>query len=341
MKKFLPLALSIVSIAVVAGCGANHKLGSQSGTENVQKGSSSAAKTLSVLYAGSMTKVMEQKIRPGVDQKLGLNFQGEGKGSNALAQMIRSGISRPDVFISASPGVNDRLLMGSQNRNIVKWYMTLAQDQIVIAYSPKSHFKAKLAAAAKGRIPWYQVLEAKGFRLGRTDPLLDPKGADTVLVFELASDYYHQTNLAKQILGSDENPSQVFPEESLLAQLTTGQLDAIIAYKHEAVEWGVPYISLPDQINLGNSKLAAEYAKATFQGKGGKIEKGAPIIFTITIPDTVSNKKGAVNFVKYMLSGPGHDILMKDGFTPMKVEVSGDEADIPKSLQGLIQRKMK
>ncbi len=338
VKKLLMLALSVISLVTVAGCGVTNQTATN-GIGNTQK--QNAVKPLSVLYAGSMTKVMEQKIRPSVNQQFGLAFQGEGKGSTALAQMIRSGLSQPDVFISASPDVFGKLLMGSNNHNIVKWYMTLAEDELVIAYSPKSQFKEKLDAAAKGQVPWYQVLEEKGFRLGRTDPLLDPKGTDTIFMCELASNYYHQPNLAKQILGSNENPNQVFPEESLLAQLTSGQVDAIIAYKHEAVEWGTPYITLPDQINLGNAKLAKEYGKVSFESKDGKVEKGAPIVFTITIPNTASNETGAEEFVKYMVSGDGHDILMKDGFTPIATKVAGNESDVPQSLQSLNQGKSK
>lgn len=335
VKKSVPFTVAIISLTVATGCGASHQSPSTNVSANSQTGNSS--RTLSVLYAGSMTKVMEQKIRPDVQREFGLDFQGEGQGSDALAQMIRSNISRPDVFISASPSVNNRLLMGNQNHNIVKWYLTLAQDQIVIAYAPKSRFKDKLNAAAKGEIPWYQVLGEKGFRLGRTDPVLDPKGASTIITFELASDFYHRPNLTAQILGSDENPSQVFPEESLLAQLTAGQLDAIVAYKHEAVEWGVPFISLPERINLGNAKFAGAYAKATFKGNDGNVKKGAPIVFTITIPSTVSNERAAEEFVKYMVSGPGHKILMNDGFKPIKTEVAGNDMDVPHSLQGLIQ----
>lgn len=295
-----------------------------------------AKKPLSVLYAGSMTNVMEHKIRPQLAKTLKIDMQGEGKGSNALGQMIRSGLASPDIFISASPSVNTSDLMGSANHNLVKWYMTLAQDQLVIAYSNKSRFKNQLNKAAKGTIPWYQVLESPGFRFGRTDPKLDPKGADTILMMKLAETYYKQPNMGKRILGATENPKQVFPEETLLAQLTSGQVDAIIAYKHEAVEWGVPYISLPKQINLGDNQLASHYASVQFVGAKGKVKKGAPIVFTITIPSTVKHKAQAEQFVRYMEVGHGHELLMKDGFTPIATQVSGNQASVPSGLKSMI-----
>lgn len=305
----------------------------QTGASSSQPGTGKTK--LSVLYAGSMTKVMEQKIGPQVDTSLGVNFQGEGKGSTALAQMMKSGLRSPDVFVSASPSA-DKLLMGASNHDLVKWYMALAQDQLVIAYSPKSRFAKQLSDAGSGSTKWYQVMEEPGFRFGRTDPLLDPKGASTIFMFELAESYYHQPDLVKKVLKSNENPNQVFPEESLLSQLTTGQVDAIIAYKHEAVEWGVPYVSLPDAINLGNVGDASAYAKATLTEKDGTVKHAAPILFTITIPSNAKNIKGAEDFVQYMVSGPGHDTLMKDGFTPISADIAGNKSDVPSAIQNLI-----
>ncbi|MCL6452381.1 MAG: extracellular solute-binding protein [Alicyclobacillus sp.] len=289
---------------------------------------------LSVLYAGSMTNVMEQKIRPAVKQQLGLDFAGEGKGSNELAQMIAAGIRQPDVFISASPGADQRL-MGAVHHNLVRWYIPLATDQLVIAYNPRSRFAADLEAAAKGGKAWYQVLEEPGFRLGRTDPKLDPKGIDTIWMAELAQAYYHQPGLRQKLLGADDNPQQVFPEEALLAQLTSGQVDAIVAYRHEAVEWGVPYIRLPNQINLGDVADAAAYAKATYTSSTGQVSHGSPIEFTITIPATAPNEPGAVSFVRFMVAGAGHGILMKDGFLPVHAPAAGDISQMPAGLKSL------
>ena len=282
-----------------------------------------------------MTAVMEKKIKPALQTSNGLDFKGEGKGSSELAQEIKSHLATPDIFISAAPSVNRKLLMGSANGNYVSWYMTLAADQLVLAYSPQSRFASSLQAAAKGTLPWYQVLLKPGFLFGRTDPLLDPKGADTIIMMKLAQAYYHQPNLATKILKSDENPKQVFPEESLLAQLTSGQLDAIVAYKHEAVEWGVPYITLPNAINLGDAADAAMYKTASYTAKG-KVENGSPIVFTITIPSTVKNTAGAQTFVEYMLTGEGHHILMNDGFSPIHEAVYGNQSALPAGLKNLL-----
>lgn len=346
-------ALAITAVAwMMVGCGqvaTTSNAGSPSNTTTPAANASGTANTsakqtnsgpLSVLYAGSMTNVMERKIGPDVKQQLGITFQGEGKGSTALAQMIASKISTPDVFISASPSA-DKLLMGAANHNLVSWYLTLATDQLVIAYSPKSRFAGDLKAAAAGQKPWYTVMEQPGFRLGRTDPVLDPKGADTIMMAELAASYYHQPQLQQQLLGANENSKQVFPEETLLSQLTTGQMDAIVAYKHEAVEWGVPYITLPSAINLGKTADAKAYAKATYTDPKGKVKHGSPIEFTITIPTTEKHTGSASTFIKYMVQGAGHDILIKDGFVGVQTALVGNASDLPGTLSGLVTNKVK
>ena len=50
---------------------------------------------------------------------------------------------------------------------------------------------------------------------------------------------------AQQILGSDENPAQIFPEEDLLARVDTGQVDVGFFYRTEAVARGYHFIPLP------------------------------------------------------------------------------------------------
>ncbi|WP_206831889.1 extracellular solute-binding protein [Alicyclobacillus fructus] len=324
-------------IATATGCGTVPQ--AQQATNTGAASTASKAVPLSVLYAGSMTHVMEQVIRPRVDQALHVDFQGEGAGSAELAHMITSKLANPDVFISASPSVDVNDLMGPSNGYAARWYATLATDELVIAYSPKSKVASEFKLAAEGKMPWYKVLEMPGVRFGRTDPKLDPKGVNTILMMKLAEAYYHQPNLEKAILGSDENPAQVFPEEDLIAQLTSGQMDAVIAYKHEAIEWHVPYITLPSAINLGDPALAKAYAKVSWTPVGGgKTVKGAPILFTITVLSHAPHPQQAAAFVRYMTVGEGHQILMQDGFTPTPIRFYGDLQAVPASLRSLSER---
>ena len=330
LERYRYPRLSLVGImlllfGLLSACG--------SSTSGTTSATPTAKGNVSVLYAGSLVYIMEKKVSPAFNQSTGYTFQGEGKGSTALANEIKGKLRTPDVFISADPRVNTTL-EGSANGNYVSWYMTLAKTQLVIGYSPKSKYAADFQAAANGTKPWYQVLEESGVRIGRTDPLLDPKGYSTLFMFQLAEQYYHQSGLTQKVLGSDENTSQIFPEEELVARLGSGQLDAGIFYLNEVKQQNLPYISLPSQINLGDPTLASTYAQASWTNpKTHKVTKGAPIVYTITIPSTSKNMAGAIAFVNFLLSSQGQSILSGNGVLSTPVTASGDKAAIPQQLQ--------
>jgi len=323
-----PSIISLFVLVLVSACGS---------TTTTTSATPAAKGNVSVLYAGSLVSIMEHQISPAFDKATGYTFQGEGKGSIALANEITGHLRTPDIFISADPKVNG-LLMGAANGNYVSWYLTLARTELVIGYNPNSKFAADFQAAASGSKPWYQVLEEPGVRLGRTDPELDPKGVSTILMFDLAQTYYNQPGLEQKILGADENASQVFPEETLVARLGAGQLDAGIFYLNEAKAAHLPYITLPDQVNQGNPAYASTYATVHWTDpKTKKVHTGAPILYTITIPSTSKNQAGAIAFVKFMLSSQGQSILQTDGVLSTPVKLTGEASVVPQQLQQYIQ----
>jgi molybdate/tungstate transport system substrate-binding protein len=327
LRAVLGAALLVVPL-ILSACGSGTPSGSAAAPNK---------DNVSVLYAGSLVNIMEHQVGPAFDKATGYHFEGQAGGSIALANAIKDRLRTPDVFISVDPKVN-RLLMGAANGNYVSWYLTLARTELVIGYNPHSRFAADFQAAARGAKPWYQVLEEPGLRLGRTDPLLDPKGYNTLFLFQLAQRYYHQPGLAQKILGSDENPSQIFPEEELVARLGAGQLDAGIFYLNEVKEQHLLSITLPAPINLGDPSLAPFYATARWTNpKTGKVIEGAPVLYTITIPSTVKNRAGAVAFVNYLLAPQGQSMLAGDGILQTPIRVYGEASAVPQQLQRYIQ----
>src|SRR5215813_12118146 len=111
---------------------------------------SSEKRTVSVLYAGSLATVMENGLGPAFSKASGAEYKGEAQGSLGAARMIHDHLRTPDVFISADPTVNESVLMGSKNGNLVTWFASFASSQLVLAYHPKSRFAADFAAAAAG-----------------------------------------------------------------------------------------------------------------------------------------------------------------------------------------------
>jgi len=293
------------------------------------------ARDVLVMYAGSLVKIFENDIVPSFSNQTGLNLVGEGKGSVQISNMILDGFRRPDVFLSADTLPIEKLI--NHNPPLAHWFVNFASGEIVIAYNPNSPFAYDLQRTSKGEIPWYQVLEEKGFKFRRTDPELDPKGYYTIIVAKLANLYYNDSTIKDRILAEDRNKEQIFPEEILKSLLESGQIDAVAAYKHEAIARGLPYITLPSQINLGDPRYSSFYDQVSYTGGMNNTIHGKPILFSYTIPDTVRNINGAISFAKYLISPAGKAILTSVGLNPVKPIVGGDSKTLQPEIKALIQ----
>jgi molybdate/tungstate transport system substrate-binding protein len=288
---------------------------------------------VNVMYAGSLTALFEKKVGPAFAAATGFEFRGEGKGSVAIANLIKGKVRTPDVFVSADPSVN-ATLQGAANGDYVRWWTSLARTEMAIGWSPKSRFKEAFESAKAGGRTWESILQEPGFRLGRTDPELDPKGYRTLWLFQLDEERTKQPGEANRILGAPGNPAQLFPEETLIARLQSGELDAGALYLIEALEAGIPTLSLPPAINQGDPARAAHYARMTYTNKKGTTFKGAPIFYTVTVPTTVRNREGAQAFVQFLLGDAGRALLGKEGLLGVARVVEGDAGAVPAPLKG-------
>ena len=282
-----PLILAAAGCAVVTStaCGASAGGSDGGGVE--------------VLYAGSLVSLMQNQLGPGVKAATGHSVIGFSGGSTALATQIRGKVHAADVFISASPDVNASL-QGSANGGWASWYATFATSDLVLGYNPKSMFGDELKSK-----PWYQVITEPGFRLGSTDPATDPKGKLAQQALTETAARQHDPALAK--LAGEQ--ATIYPEETLVGRLQSGQLDAGFFYTSEASAAKIPTVP-----------LTGEDLKATY---------------TVTILNRAPHEKAAVAFVAYLLGGRGRALLEADGFTLIKPpDVSGN--GVPKSLHAVL-----
>jgi molybdate/tungstate transport system substrate-binding protein len=260
---------------------------------------------VNVLYAGSLVNLMEHSVGPAFDKATGLHFQGYAAGSNKIANEIKGGLRRGDVFISASPKVNTSL-MGDANGNHVTWYVKFAESPLLIGYNPKSRFANDFRTK-----PWNEVLLEPGLRLGRTDPKLDPKGAFTIQLMTEAATKYNHPDFVEKTLGAPENPAQVLPEETLVGRLQSGQLDAGFFYSTETSDLKIPSVHPAPEL-----KINANY--------------------TLTILNDAPNAAGAARFVNFLLSAEGHKLLAEHGVDVVQPVVTGDAQAIPAPVQAVV-----
>ena len=291
-----------------------------------------AESQISVLYAGSLGNLMEIDVGPAFTRATGYKYLGEAKGSLLSANLIKEKLRTPDVFISADPKVN-QLLMGKENGDQVRWYATIFGNEMVLGYNPNSRFAAELKQVGTNDTRLYEILQERGFRLGRGDPELEPKGYRTLFLFDLAEKHYQRPGLAQKVLNNAEHPTLIFPEEQLVARLEAGQLDAGIFYRNEVAEHKLPYIAFPRELNLSEPDLDPSYGAATYVSPKGIKYVGSAIVYSITIPECSQNPEGAIALVSFLLSNEGRKIVEKHALRLIRSVASGEIDAVPPTLQ--------
>src|ERR687896_2139728 len=287
------------------------------------------------MYAASLIKTFEETLGPAFQKESGYVYDGEPRGSVQIANMILEGLRRPDFFVSAGTVPIKKLM--NNTTPFANWLVKFGSAEMVIAYSPNSRFFNDLERARTGEIPWYQVLSKQGFEFGRTDPEFDPKGYYMIITAELANLFYNDSGIKQRIMGDDKNAKQIFPEEILKTILEQGQLDAVAAYKHEAVAKGLQYNTLPPQINLADPALFDFYRKAFYTSGTGQTVFGEPISFSVTIPEVVKNPDGAISFIIFLISTKGQSILESQGLNYIKPVIEGNIDKTPSSIKNLLE----
>ena len=268
--------------------------------------------TLRIAYAGSMGVVMDNAAGPAFAKAHHATYQGIGQGSYALARLLAAHQLQADVFVTITPGPMEVL----KQAGLVIGAVPVASTQMVVVYSPHSRFAADFAAASRGEKKWYEVLSQQGVRLGRTDPAIDPQGANVLLTLQLAADYYHQPDLLKTIAGAAQNPSQIFTEPSLMSRLEAGQIDAAIGYASAAQSHHLPTIALPDEINLSNPDLQKSwYDRASIALDNGKTLRVQPLVFYAGVLTNAQQPQLGHDFVTFLQGPQGQALFREHGYS--------------------------
>jgi molybdate/tungstate transport system substrate-binding protein len=255
-----------------------------------------------VLSAGSLQNLLQLQVGPAFQQATGYTLNNTSMGSTAIANGIKGGTLQGDVFISASPAVN-QTLEGPANGNWVSWYASFGSSPLVLGYNTSSRF-----AGALRMKPWYDVIDEPGFLIGRTDPATDPKGVLALTALDSAAKV-HDLPALKKVASSNSN---VFPETSLVGQLQAGQLDAGFFYEVEAAAAQIKTIPLTE------TSLAA--------------------VYTLTVLNRAPHEAVARAFVAFLLSKTGRRILEKNGIVAIVPPKVSGKTSVPNDLKELLAR---
>lgn len=294
---------------------------------------------LTMFHAGSLSvpfEVMEKAFEakyPKVD------LQREAAGSQACARKITE-LKKPcDIMVSADYKVIDKLLIP----DYADWNIRFATNQLVLCYTDKSKYASEVNTRN-----WYEILQRKGVIWGHSDPNLDPCGYRALMVLQLAEKYYKIPGLYDKAIANRPVENIRPKSVELVSLLQTGNMDYAWEYLSVAIQHGLKYIVLPDEINLGNYKYDHLYEQAAVKVTGSKpgtfMEiKGDSTTYGVTLVKNAPNREAAIAFLQYLLDPQGGLRVLKDmgqpPFIPCRVPTAKMKASIPAELQKLVEVK--
>ncbi|GAB6944529.1 substrate-binding domain-containing protein [Vulcanisaeta sp. JCM 14467] len=309
------------------------------------KAKSTTPQTLSVITASLYAQLFRD-----AGKELGINVAVTGMGSVQAARQVILNPSGYSIYASIDPYILTSLLYPS---NITSWYIAIASDQMVIAYSPdmpkpllnivNNLTRAEEEALSEGNYTEAMIItreflnlifsnstfemahEYGAYAIGISNPNTDPEGYRALMVLQLTGIYWGLgRNYYVDLFNYANNTGNVYEVlagSELFGPVETGKVWFDIAiYRSSAESTGLPYFPLPPQVNLGDPAYANYYSQAsvTIVVNGQSlVVKGAPIQLALTIPNQAPNKMLAEELIIYLLTPGGHRLMRELGIEPL------------------------
>lgn len=286
---------------------------------------------LIIFHAGSLSVPFEkmekefEKLHPNV------NVIREPSGSvKAIRKVVD--LHKPcDVVASADYSLIPKMMFP----NYADHVKVFATNELVLCYTPKSKYADRI-----NRNNWFEILAEKSVKWGFSNPNLDPCGYRAVMMLVLASQYYKkpiykellQKNTNLKIVKMGKGYEVIVPERlklkghnlfvrpkavSLLGLLESGAIDYAVEYKSVALQHGLKYLELPKEINLSDVKLKDHYSQVKVLLGNGKLIKGKPIAYGITVVKNAPHLKWAKMWEDFVTSKEGVKILKESYQNPL------------------------
>ncbi|WP_143701311.1 substrate-binding domain-containing protein [Vulcanisaeta thermophila] len=325
-------------------------------------------------YLGVITASLYADLFRDAGQSLGINTVVTGMGSVQAARQVILNPTGYSIYTSIDPYILTSLLYPN---NITSWYIAIAGDEMVIAYSP--HMPQQLLnevnaltneereALAAGNYTRAMAITREfldlifsnstkalahqygAYVIGTSNPNTDPEGYRALMVLELTGIYWglgkdYYVNLFNEF-NSTGNVYEVLAGSQLFGPVESGKVWFDIAiYKSSAVSAGLPYFPLPPMVNLGDPGYSSFYSRASVTitvGGQSLVVRGAPIQLALTIPNQGPNKVVAEELIIYLISPQGHELMRKLGINPLTPAILyGNLSDVPTLIRSLVNSSL-
>jgi molybdate/tungstate transport system substrate-binding protein len=333
----LSIALTSLLSLLLVGCGSTTTSAGSPKVSGTPSLTPSGSPTLAnVVSAGSLQLLMDKYMGPPFIAQTGDEYQNQSAGSVGLAQEIAAGELTPNVFVPIGSAP-----MAIVEPTFTTWAVQFAASPLVVAYYPQGQYASELKKISEGKLPitnLFTLMATPGFKLGRTDPAVDPQGQGFVMMVQLAEQYLGiSAATASAVLGGTNDSSQIFSETALEPTLQAGELDAASAYLPQAVQLGLPYVTLPNDINFGDPADASIYEGASMTLSTGTVVHGSLLDLEASVLSTTANPAtpAATAFVEFLLSPAARTILKNEGYTLRPPTLVGTASAAPQGVRDL------
>ncbi|MBN2238662.1 MAG: tungstate ABC transporter substrate-binding protein WtpA [Dehalococcoidales bacterium] len=323
---------------------------------------------LYVMEAGSLVipfaeieKAYEAKY-PEVDVLL------EGHGSIQVIRQVTELEREVDVVAVADwsliPMMMYTTMVPDTRDAYADWLIQFSTNRLGIAYTPESLYASEITEDN-----WYEILAREDVLLGFSDPRFDSSGYRAFMLIKMAEEYYGQSGLFEILIAENfradiktetdgESTTILIPEllqsknkrvllrgssVQLLSLLESHDIDYCFEYESVAVQQGLNFIELPEEIDMSAANLDEYYArldvKLDFQRFASVIPvfRGQQIKYGITIPSNAPNPGEAERFIRFLLEEEGQQILRKNHQPVITPAETDGLNNIPDSLKSLVQ----
>lgn len=281
-----------------------------------------------VVFESASLSVLVGRVRDRLGP-LGVVVLDEAKGSLQLVRELVSLRKEADVFITVDSRLVRDFLFPSGRAS---WAIEFATSSMVMAYSPRSKLGNEvLRLVSEGE--WAKVFDlitSPGARIGLGDPDLAPQGYRSLMLLKLAGALF-KGDPEYYLRVAEENNVFVYARSApaLVPLLETAEVDVVFTYFHEAVNHGLSFVELPDELSLSNPEYEALYSRVYVELPGGVVE-GETIRIAFTILNPPVNPRGAILFSLYLLSEPGRSLMREVGLAPIEPpRVLGEAGMLP------------
>jgi molybdate/tungstate transport system substrate-binding protein len=328
--------------------------------------SPSQKRTLKVLCAASLLfplgKVEEafEKANPDV------NVEIEGHGSIQVIRQVTELDKEADLLMVADYSLIPLMMYNSSelgsNQSFADWYIRFASNKIVLAYTNSSKYANEVNATN-----WLSVLMKPNVVFGFPNPMIDALGYRALMVIQLAETYYGNNSIFHNLvtknfsppissIPSNGNYTIVVPDVlqpkanvilragsiQLIPLLETGSMDYCFLYLSNAKQYGLRYVELPDEFNLGNPQFEELYEHVIVKfelqrfATIGLDRLGKTIYYGLTIPSNADQKNLAIEFAEFLLDEEGRGIFESTSHPVFLPSYTDNMQNVPSSLQSFV-----